>query len=692
MVVTADAGRVVYSGALNCPSQQTCNAAYVAPTLHEPYTYRFLDSTGKLITAHLDSNSDLNVEDIKTSDVMLGLHLFALLTSSTALSPIELSHKLDRLFTYYDSPDATPDFFEELGMYYNQQASSSVTEAQFLVDIAALLSNDEILPAPPAVAKAKLLSQPRAMASIDDVGGCQPVSAFFSIATAATNDLKKLLPGAGLMFSMAGDMFNAACGSSMGDLAASLADITAKLNVMDTKLTLLGYKMDGLRSQIAEVSLQDGLIEADKPYQQLGGYITKYRSVLRADSARPAGYANLDDYIQSQGGLTQELYNNSSVIKSLFDGLNDQNAMHAQLLNTDNLEKIRAALDVSCQDASRISKDVIATRNGCNLVILNLMTKVSTTQASGIRIMRDMINVVNKATQDAVASKDSARETWLKNNFAPPFATWETADATAVSMLSNNMTSLANKFSQSLISPIEGLSTELTSSMTNARCTRTVDGQTGPALLEWYTQPDAFIRTQCTSAGKPVNARYYYAKDGTNAVNIMGVLVKANWWSDYPRTPLSYTNIPAKSEGTSLYFNNVIPSGVMSVNNWPASSTKSTTYIEPANNYSYGDATGPYVMYAGTYLTRLKITAGQNSGTSLLSYRHTDGYTYVWLQRNEAIANEPSISLYMECITGDCKNHTDPKFLKFTNSANKAFKVGWSTVERGSEKLYTEAM
>jgi hypothetical protein len=46
----------------------------------------------------------------------------------------------------------------------------------------------------------------------------------------------------------------------------------------------------------------------------------------------------------------------------------------------------------------------------------------------------------------------------------------------------------------------------------------------------------------------------------------------------------------------------------------------------------------------------------------------------------------------MECITGDCKNHTDPKFLKFTNSANKAFKVGWSTVERGSEKLYTEAM
>jgi len=344
------------------------------------------------------------------------------------------------------------------------------------------------------------------------------------------------------------------------------------------------------------------------------------------------------------------------------------------------------------------------------MIIAQVMLKSSTALEAAKFMLQDEAQVVNHALEQATASGDSARKTWIAVTFSTSLkGSWSTAIVELKDILQAGLANLGAAFQNSVFQPLDGLPVALQHSMKSTRCALVIDGTSLPDVESWVPNPNPsagspYIITNCNRGSnvETVRARYFYTKEGNRVANVEGVLVRADVVS--PSAPFVYNyasndaalNAPASNPGyydiqqtadcfyygsqnskcnvwLSMYV--YMPPGIQHVNNYPLSAssvilTPLATYRDSAGSrfFEYvSDPTNPNynptrgslfeTRFNGILNGALTNPSATFDGNAFMTFRDAATNLSYALRLEVTVTNGwgfLKVPFKVECITSDC--------------------------------------
>ncbi len=730
VVVVNSKDKQLYSGKLNCKVNQRCDLSLGKITWQGAVYFKFYDAKNNLVSAYqlLDKPSGANY--IMVNDEWLGVYVFNHLKQTSGKPAIKLSEQLTSFFKNYSSPDNTPDFFEELGLYFIAQ-NGGANETKFYKDFLKKLSQDKTLSGGnvaksvnPMARSAKLATAPKS--ACDNSETAQSVFSYMS-------SVISLIPIAGgpvsAMFSIGSQIMSDACPSPT---EIKLAEISNQISLLDSKIEAVGYKVDELASKLNIAAANEAIKKLSDNYRSsINKYVNDYSSFTKDQS--------ISSYVKNNGGL-KKAWASSANVKDLVNNTTDQLSKFEGLLSNRDIDDLKKSLDAWCsKNPANITGDIIANRIQCNIVVNKALTTVVLSALQFKPMLKDEINTIVEARKTG-----NIDDAWLKANIAADFTympdgasgnisvPWDQAAAKVDEIIDAKVKYLSDKLlgvnKDQLYVPLEGFPEELSNGMIAADCfSLSTDGRTKlPAVLEWYANTSdnkPYVVTQCKNGNELVKSRYYYQKRGATdidgkVVNVMGVLVPDRFfhggsgnnygdgtafpWAEYSRLGEvgadSFDDIPVnatlRAPDTTLAatigfspadVNKLYISSGGYKENFTRNNKAYSRYIFNRSTLTNGGDMAFGVSYYGADYWQI----GSGEFFSFMRYVNNDGNSYVWAIRSKIAKSDTRLQLWLtpQCVTNDCKAvNTGQKLdeLQFNNGP----KIDWVVSNYGSSGTY----
>jgi hypothetical protein len=428
--------------------------------------------------------------------------------------------------------------FNDLGAYYAQQLANGSThnENDFYQLIAKNIHNHKHINGNLLLkANKSLLSAP--------VLGCNNELGNHIFDT--ITPIAKLTPfgdSLGAVTELGKALFNWGCPSdSAPDYTAQLDQINEKLADIQASISDLAGDMQELTDLVQEQAfgkdqvVYRNLLSKEDIYNSI--YLNYMAEVNNGRSAE-SSYKSLYSYAVAKGGvdnLDKQALPLFATDNGVLNGMANQYSNLQKIYN--NIPYISTLLNEQCSNIDIISGDIIAKRNYCNTYTIQLgMQLAAAIHQSRLRMA------------DAIATILTSKE---PGNYTNPFGApgskgipWSEAAKLVESDFDANMESINTFYKNTLITPTNGLPTDLLNKLNESGnplscdpATSSVSGVTG--LLEWHANDngklatnDRYIITKCkqiySDHSDMITSRYYYNSDGTKVKNILGTLVGIN--------------------------------------------------------------------------------------------------------------------------------------------------------------------
>lgn len=746
------AGKSVYSGQFTCAMGKTCNLPLRNINISTAIIMKFFNSSNQLVTAYVMSTPPATINNVILNDTWLGIYAFNQLAKTTKTKPMVLNDQLQQFFSSYSSPDNTPDIFEELGLYFTAQ-SGGKNEAAFYAKLNTALKANETLPAKitPKRAQRRLQSNialsVNATPRVGDSVMCETaMSSTFSYMGAMTGLIPVVGGGISAIFGIGNQIMSDACPNGNDQILQRLNAIENTLKEFNSKLDTLGFSIAELSKVIDTNQANNTLQTMNTNYSQLStDYFTVYSGIV--------GSTNLATYVSQNGGL-RKAHANSQQIKNLLSKIPTQLNNFDKLLSNDQIVTIKKSLDNLCSKPTAYG-DIISTRINCNVATNKVLVTLDSSALRLKPLIEDEINTIAEALKSG-----NIDTKWLINNASEKFVyesnvyEWSAAAAGVNKIIDAKVnfinSTLVGSTGEKLYKPLDGLSTQLSQNMINAKCS----SGALPAILEWHTADtvEPYIVTQCDDNGTKVKSKYYYQKRGSKdidsgVVNIMGVLVpqrffnggSGNNYGDSNAFPwLDYSIIAANSindrdingneqdnwDDLKVSANLKVPNNTTaSVYGFgPSDASNSTLYYGQKNqvenfsrngtNYSRNIFTKSTSSTVDTYLISYfgadwwRIADGElftfvrYTPDAAVNVPNQQGYSYVFAMRSRLLDNTGGARVpfllrgTMQCMTNNCttqensaeRDQNAPQFYGKIKF-DDAMSIGWATSATGNTHI-----
>lgn len=535
-IATESGGNIFKSmSGLNCNSGNSCYVDIHNSKLNRKMLINFYNNKNQLISISslYENSQNLEYSNIYTSNIIFGAHLFTNIAKFTKTDKPQLLLQLNKLFNHQD-PNAS--VFNDLGAYYAQQlANGSIhNENDFYQLIAKNIHNHKHINGNLLVKANKSLLSAPVLGCNNELGN----KIFDTILPfAKLTPLGESFEGVTMLGQA---LFNWACPSPSGpDYTAQLDQINEKLADIQASISDLAGDMQELTDLVQEQEfgkeqvVYGNLLSKEDIYNSI--YLNYMAEVNNGRSAE-SGYKSLYSYAVANGGvdnLDKQSLPLFATDNGVLNGLTNQYSNLQNIYN--NIPYISSLINEQCSNIDIISGDIIAKRNYCNTFTIQLgMQLAATIHQSRLRM------------SDAIATILTSKNT---GNYSNPFkgstgVTWSQAAKLVESDFDKNMESINTFYKNTLITPTNGLPTDLLNKLNESGnplscdpATASTTGFTG--LLEWHANDngklatnDRYIITKCNQSSSPfraaITSRYYYNSDGTKVKNILGTLVGVN--------------------------------------------------------------------------------------------------------------------------------------------------------------------
>jgi hypothetical protein len=537
-IATESGGYIFKSiSGLNCNSGNSCYVDIHNSKLNRKMLINFYNNKNQLISISslYENSQNLEYSNIYTSNIIFGAHLFTNVAKFTKTDKPQLLLQLNKLFNHQD-PNAS--VFNDLGAYYAQQLANGSThnENDFYQLIAKNIHNHKHINGNLLLkANKSLLSAP--------VLGCNNELGNHIFDT--ITPIAKLTPfgdSLGAVTELGKALFNWGCPSdSAPDYTAQLDQINEKLADIQASISDLAGDMQELTDLVQEQAfgkdqvVYRNLLSKEDIYNSI--YLNYMAEVNNGRSAE-SSYKSLYSYAVAKGGvdnLDKQALPLFATDNGVLNGMANQYSNLQKIYN--NIPYISTLLNEQCSNIDIISGDIIAKRNYCNTYTIQLgMQLAAAIHQSRLRMA------------DAIATILTSKE---PGNYTNPFGApgskgipWSEAAKLVESDFDANMESINTFYKNTLITPTNGLPTDLLNKLNESGnplscdpATSSVSGVTG--LLEWHANDngklatnDRYIITKCkqiySDHSDMITSRYYYNSDGTKVKNILGTLVGIN--------------------------------------------------------------------------------------------------------------------------------------------------------------------
>lgn len=564
--IVTESGQVIFKSTtgLNCINNQTCNVDIDRLITAKTMIAKFYNNKNQLISMSLLQNNiqKLDFSTVYTNDTIFGAHLFKELVK---MSKTNNQTVLQQLTKFFKKNDQQVNVLTELGAYYSQQLAKGIihNENDFYKTLLSDLSAGKTL-----VAKSLLLAAPQksqtALLGCDNETG----NKIFETIT----PFAKLIPALGETFeglsTEAQAIFNWGCAADSVDFAAEFDQINEKLDTIQASLDALTDNVQELRDMVNNQALGAEQVVLNNIYNKediFNNVYLNYMAQINAKQSDDNKFKSVHQYVNSRGGLDKI----SPTSKPLFaeadgiiGGLSNQYDTMQKLNN--QLPYLTTLLNAQCSDVNKISGDIIAKRNYCNAITMQVGMKVAAyAHMSRLRM------------SDAILAVDSSS---FPEDYINPFGngkgiTWAESLKKVKQDFKIEMESVNAFYKRTLIMPTAGLPEQLINNLKSANnslwCnTATPSGV--PGIVEWHlnkngkllADDDRYIETSCyqdTARKKLARSTYYYGADGANVTNVLGVLVGKESKRQTTELQAGYTYDNALSAGSNGIITKELP-------------------------------------------------------------------------------------------------------------------------------------
>lgn len=692
-VITKD-DQTLFDADVGC-SSDGC-VLHLPMVVNQPVTVRYVGEDGRMIGAFQFPSSLPSYSTIRLTKLSTGMYLVNRLSSQymlkDGLTSQDLILRLQTFFSNYQSPDGSPDPYEEVGMFYEQQLKDpQMTETQFLANLRLRLLNWDVadkseLPTNAMLAAMmpveQLVSWFNSLlngttplinnAHAQQASGC---SAELQTFLGQTQNVGGMFPYIGGVISGVTQIFQDGCGTS----SEAFASILSKLDTLQTSLDTIGTNLGALTSFLTSASANAQTVEFESLRTRANTVASQYQQFLTNNGA-----TSLVQYFKSKGGWNNGMATGGLVIKDIlyapFKSSADKQMLQviADTTRNANFNTYLDALKSRCSKLPNSStENFVAVRENCNAIIASNTAFLLGAQAGLLPIFQDIYAVLDQY-KDVIQPSQAL----VANDFPlPPGVTsYANAIADIKKIFNAQQTQMVTDYKSVIggngfFNIYDGLNTNLMATMVARDCMQAGATQnTYPAITGWFAPNtnvnDNYIVTQCknsytnfqVNANSRSMARYYYnsqgISDANDPANVLGVLVPSGLVvGEYREYDNSVKTDTYSSAGRTY-------SGRMP---WLIAYNNENKRDQTIVKYSNGNG-GPASFYrnsTGSYSVNMPDW-GSATNFTWTSIVDKDGYTYavyLMFKYNQQV----NYNAWMACVTYDCQLTADGNAIKFKN-------------------------
>lgn len=695
-VITKD-DQTLFDADVNCKSDGCF--IYLPMEVKQPVTVRYVGEDGRMIGAFQYPSALPTFSTIRLTKLSTGMYLINRLSSQNmakdGLDWQDLIVRLNTFFSNYESPDGTPDPYEEVGMFYEQQMKNpAMTETQFLANLRLRLLNWDVASASELPVTTKLSARTPVEhlvawfdglrtgtlslinhANAQQAGGC---SAELQTFLGQTQNVGSMLPYIGGVIQGVTQIFQDGCGTS----SEGFASVLAKLDTLQASIDMLGNNVGALTSFLTSASANAQTVQFENLLTRSNTVASEYQQFLQAN-----GTTSLVQYFQAKGGWNNGIAAGGLLLKSVlyapYKTSADQQMLQAiaDVTGNANFRTYLDALKSKCANLpNSSSENFITVRGNCNALIASNTAFLLGAQTSMLPIFQDIYAVLDQY-KDVVQPTQAI----VANDFPlpPGVSSYATAVADIKKIFNAQQTKMVGDYKSVIggtgfFNIYDGLNTTLMAKMVARDCMQAGASVSAyPAITGWFAPNtninDNYIVTQCknsynnyqVNANSRAKARYHYnsqgISDANDPANVLGVLVPSGLVVGEYR---EYDNaIKTDTYGSPYYSYNY--SANMP---WVVAYNNENRRDQNVVKHSNGNG-GPGAFYADPNMNIYRVQTpqwGSGSNFNWVSIVDKDGYTYAMYLMFD-YAQQVDYSAWMACVTYDCGLTSDSSALKFKN-------------------------
>lgn len=527
---------------------------------------------------------------------IFGAHLFKELVE---ISKTNNQTLLQQLTTFFKNHDEQVNVLAELGVYYSQQLDNGIihNENDFYTMLLSDLSAGKTI-----VGKPLLMAAPQKLQT--GLLSCDGKTGTHIFETA--NTFLKYIPEAGAVLAplseMAKSIFSWECPTASVSYASEFDEINEKLITLQASLDALTDNVQELRDMVNNQALGTEQVVLNDVYNKedvFNNVYVNYMAQINAKQSENDKFTSVQQYVNSRGGL-DKMSQNSKPLFAEADGIigglsNQYNTM--QKLNN-QLPYLTTLLNAQCSDVSKIPGDIIAKRNYCNAITIQVGMKV----AAYARMSRLRMS-------DAILAIDTSA---FPEDYVNPFGhgggkgiTWEESLKKVQQDFQLEMNSIDTFYTKTLVVPTAGLPEQLINTLKAGNVSLKCNSATPsgvPGIVEWHVNAngklladnDKYIVTSCyqdSDLKKLASSSYYYGADGANVTNVLGVLVGKDSAKASTLLYSTYTLDNAFSAGPSKIVTKELPDLEISGQPYLLRNDINAQFIPVNSNYTFNPST-----------------------------------------------------------------------------------------------------
>lgn len=697
-----------------CDLNKVCQIALDKKLIDKNSTIFFYDNKGSLVSAFMFRGLDKNSGSYNASISMDSLGRYVL-DKVQKLNPNVNYDVIDMNIITTTLP-ATP--YEELADYYldllgNSKDDSSVIKAitKQMAENNAITANSQSIR---LMAKNNLKSNARTKASLKSappsvkaaLDRSNPIcSGGFTTAMTLFGSLG--FPGAGIISGLAKGASSAACPTQMDYLADQFSKIDAQFNNINNKLVDIKNDLTRIGQNVTKYAVYNQLQTIEKSDNTLFNWVRAYNEIL--SSPGPDGvqhYDSLKKLMDAYGGVNNALGKIPNLRQNL-SKLYDNKAIleNIQLLGGSVLTQTSGQMSELCDDANKISGDVMALRMWCNVQSFDIYARNSVLTSFVPSIYDDVKIVYNTDTEP------NKKALW----------TIEKADLDKFSNAVN--TNFNPEKNKNIIYPTIKNTDSVYALLKNLEAQKF-------NVLEWnngekYIVTSVIDTEAVSKTPTEIRAKYYYAKPkrtsagieyeadaaiDKDVVSVMGVPVPKRFFNGGSQNNYGYDPAFPWAEYSQIYYtngDNGFDDLTLSSFFWTPKTVAVATYGfspgELTTNYiSQGSHTEKFTRNGKPYQRQIFTSRDSNNSISyrvrydgadywrvadneyfsFMRYQMPDGYTRVWAVRTK-MKRDKGAGFYVyatpQCVTNDCRTvDTGRKMDKVIFQNNSApFSIEW---------------
>lgn len=528
-----ESGQVIFKSTtgLNCKNNQDCNVDLNGLITTEAMIAKLYNAKNQLVSmVKLKDNSQkLKYTTVYANDTIFGAQLFKNLIIAEKVSG-EVVFK--QLINFFGGSNQSMNVLTGLGAYYSEQLANGRihNDEEFYKLLINDMKHGKVISGKKLLARAYV---PELRTSLMSCNNENVNKVFDTIAP-----FGKIIPGGEAIAGVAEEakaIYNWTCPAETVDFKAEFDQINEKLDTIQDSVLTVTKNVQEFRDMVNNQTLAAEQVTLESLYSQEDTFNRVYYNFMDQVNEKESvnKFQSFHQYVNSQGGLDK--FDNttyapiSNDINGIVRGLPNQYNSLNELIN--HLPYLVALLNAQCSDLSKISGDIIAKRNYCNLITMQVGVKVAAYARMSQLRMSDAVAAINSSPHPEKYSNPFSDEKGKG-------ITWSKVPQRIIERYEQEMESINTFYKKTLITPAAGLDQTLVDSL-NAdgnplRCVEsTPSGVRG--VVEWYLNKDGkglsntekYIVTSCyqdSALESPVTSKYFYGADGLKVINILGIL------------------------------------------------------------------------------------------------------------------------------------------------------------------------